>query len=127
MDSAGKRTIVERFIAAYNAFDIEGMAALIAPSVAFKNVAGGRVNVETSGIEEFKALAKNSAGFFSVREQRITSFREEGERAFTEIIFTATTACDFPNGPSKGSEISVSGRSEYVFRDGLIAGITDIS
>lgn len=127
MPQSEKRAMVDRFIAAYNAFDIEGMAALLHPSVVFRNVAGGRVNVETAGISEFKALAKNSAGFFSVREQKITSYREEGDSAFTEIIFTATTACDFPHGPSKGTEISIPGRSEYVFTGGLISGITDIS
>ncbi len=37
------RTLIERYLAAYNAFDVPGMLALLDPDVAFEIVSGGQV------------------------------------------------------------------------------------
>jgi ketosteroid isomerase-like protein len=37
------RALIERYIAAYNAFDVPGMLVLLHPDVTFENVVGGEV------------------------------------------------------------------------------------
>ena len=39
------QALVERYVAAYNAFDIDGMLALLARAVRFENHAGGQLTV----------------------------------------------------------------------------------
>lgn len=39
----GGQALVERYIAAYNSFDIEGMLAQLADDVRFENHAGGQL------------------------------------------------------------------------------------
>ena len=41
-----------------NAFDIDGMMAVIHPDIEFKNVSGGEVNATTSGAGDFRLLAE---------------------------------------------------------------------
>jgi hypothetical protein len=36
-------------------------------------------------------------------------------------------ACDIPNGPKAGDTINIKGKSEFVFKDGAIIKLTDIS
>jgi len=122
-----KRELVERFLRAYNAFDIEGMLALLHPEVTFQNVAGDRVNAEAFGIEAFRKLAEQSSALFVSREQTLKRFQAEGEGALAEVAFVGVLAADLPNGMRKGEVMEVTGRSEYRFREGRISGITDIS
>jgi hypothetical protein len=46
---------------------------------------------------------------------------------FVGIDFEGTLAIDLPNGMKAGEVIRTTGRTEFVFRDGLIQQITDIS
>ena len=50
MTECDGQALVERYIAAYNAFGIEGVLALLAPDVRFGNHAGGQLTVAADGI-----------------------------------------------------------------------------
>ena len=54
MNEDEKRSLIERYLASYNAFDIDGMMAVIHPDIEFKNVSGGEVNATASGSDEFR-------------------------------------------------------------------------
>lgn len=122
-----KKTVVSNFISAYNSFSIDEMLSLVHPDIHFKNISNGVVNVETSGRDEFEKLARQSAGLFREREQKIISLTESGNKVFVEIKYTAVLAVDFPDGPKEGERIEMNGNSEYDFKDGLIFSITDES
>lgn len=127
MTSDEKRNLIDRYIAAYNGFDVDGMLATLHPDVEFRNVSGGEVNASASGAEEFRRLAEQAKQLFSSRCQEITGFRSEGDTAAVDIRYQGVLACDLPNGTRAGEMLRLEGRSEFGFRDGRIDRITDHS
>jgi len=43
-----KRSVIERYLYAYNTFDIDGIMSVIHPDIEFKNISGGEVNATAS-------------------------------------------------------------------------------
>ena len=127
MNEDNKQSLIERYLEAYNTFDIEGMMSVIHPDIEFKNVNGGEVNATASGADEFRKLAEQSKGLFTMRKQTITSFETKDDQAFIGIDYEGVLASDFPNGMKAGEILRLNGRSEFAFRDGKIYRITDIS
>jgi hypothetical protein len=127
MNESEKRVLVDSYVAAYNALDVEGMLATVHPEVEFRNVAGGEVDASASGIEALRRLAECSKELFSSRHQEITDFRIEGAIAVATIRFEGVLSADLPNGMKAGDLMRLEGRSEFGFRDGRIDRITDFS
>ena len=69
-----KRNLIDRYLHAYNTFDIEGMLATLHPDIEFKNVSGDEVNATASGIGEFSEIAQQSKALFSSRQQTVKAF-----------------------------------------------------
>ncbi len=126
MDSP-ERTLIEQFIAAYNRFDVDGMIETLAPDVRFENYSGDALTIATDGIEQFRELAERSKAMFSEREQRIVAMTGDEHSAIVDIAYRGRLAMDVPDGPSAGTVIEISGRSEYSFEDGRITKIVDRS
>lgn len=61
------RRLIDRYIAAYNAFDVAGMLDVLHPDVEFRNVSGGTETASAHGREEFRALAKRGVKLFRSR------------------------------------------------------------
>jgi ketosteroid isomerase-like protein len=120
------RRLIERYLAAYNSFDSDGMMALIHSDVQFKNISDGRVTDSASGIAAFRELAERSKKLFSFRKQMIRGFSANEDRVSIEIDFEGMLACDLPVG-RRGETIRLKGRSEFSFRDGKISELADIS
>jgi ketosteroid isomerase-like protein len=74
MDEDEKHSLIDRYLAAYNAFDIDGMMAVMHPEIEFKNVSGGEVNASTFGAGDFRLLAEQSRELFRPRKQTILRF-----------------------------------------------------
>ena len=127
MDSQQMKALIEKYLDAYNAFDIDGMLALAHPSVEFKNVSNGRVDAEANGIDALRKLAEQSRALFSTRKQAMTSFEGNGDHAIITVKFSAVIAADLPNGMKRGQELNLVGRTEFTFRDGKILQIIDVS
>lgn len=128
MSPEAMRSLVERYIDAYNRKDVAAMLALVHPQVKFQNIAGGKVNASTHGIAELEALARQSQALFSERRQTLQTFALQGPVAIVTVAFHAVVAADLPaQGLKQGYVMDLAGRSEFEFRDGLISKITDIS
>ncbi|WP_029458526.1 nuclear transport factor 2 family protein [Solidesulfovibrio alcoholivorans] len=127
MRDEAKRALIERYLAAYNALDVEGMMETVHPDVEFSNIANGEVNARTSGAEAFRALAEQSKKLFASRKLAVTGFEAAGDMANISLDFHGVLAVDLPNGLHEGDCITLSGRSEFVFCDGKLSKITDIS
>jgi hypothetical protein len=127
LSPAEMRTMVDHYIDPYNRMDIDSMLECVHPHVAFKNISAGVVNASTSSVAELKTLAEQSLSLFSQRRQVIESFEVHGSRAVGTIAFSAVVARDLPSGLKKGQVLSLSGRSEFEFKEGAISKITDIS
>ena len=127
MDEDEKRSLVECYLAAYNAFDIDGMMAVIHPDIEFKNVSGGQVNATTSGSGDFRLLAEKSSELFRSRKQKILTFWSNADQASVAVAFEGVLASDLPNGMKAGETLRLNGRSEFTFCDGKIYRIKDVS
>lgn len=124
---AGNKALIQQYLAAYTAFDLPGMLALLASDVVFENYSNDQLTASAHGIEQFRSLAEQSSGLFVEREQRLTALREWPERAVAGIAFRGVLAADIPGGPKAGTVIELDGKSEFEFRDGCITRIVDRS
>lgn len=127
MSNSDKEKLIDRYLVAYNSFDIGGMLALLSPDVRFENYSGGQLTDATNGIEEFKKLAEKSQSLFSYREQRITRLNHNQDFAIADISYRGKIAADIPNGPSAGTVLDLQGQSEFYFKAGQISKIVDRS
>jgi ketosteroid isomerase-like protein len=121
------RALIERYLDAYNAFDVPGMLALLHPDVTFENVAGGQVTATARGREEFRALAEHAATLFTSRRQTIRQYERTADGARVEIDYEGILAADLGPGLSAGTTLRLAGRSTFEFRDGCIVRLVDES
>lgn len=123
-----RRQTVEAYLAAYNAFDIDGMLALLCEDVTFRNIKDGEVTHETLGLPAFRLLAEKAAAMFLDRHQTLLSVEDDGDESIAaEIRFRGVLANSNPGGAAPAEILSLDGRSEFRFRNGKIVGIADIS
>ena len=127
MNGDDKRSVIERYLVAYNGFDVDGMISVIHPDIEFKNVSGGQVNATAPGTDEFRNLAELSKRLFSSHKQTITKFRKKDDQALIDVAYEGVLASDLPNGMKTGATLRLNEQSEFTFRDGKIYRITDIS
>lgn len=127
MDAPQAEMLVNKYIEAYNGFDVPGMLACLHPDVRFEHSTNGDVTVRLDGKAAFEAQATRAAAWFMERTQHITAFRWQNEQAEADIDYFAITATDLPNGIKAGNTLQFSGRSVFSFRDELIAFIQDFS
>ena len=125
--SEERRRLVEHYLDAYNAFDVEGMLALLHPDVEFRNVSGGAVTASACGIQEFRALAERAATLFTSRRQTPTAWAADGDDVRVEIDYEGVLAADLGPELRVGDTLRLTGRSTFGFRDGLIARLVDES
>lgn len=122
-----QRALIDRYLAAYNAFDVEGMLTTVHPAVEFENVVGDRVTATASGAAAFRQLAERGAQLFVSRRQTVTAFRSTNAGAVIDVDYEGVLASDLPNGMRAGETLRLAGRSEFAFADGRIARIRDLS
>ncbi len=119
--------VLQEYIAAYNASDVEGMLNLVSPEVHFENWAGGQLTTSASGIDEFRQLAEQAKTMFSERKQCIKSVEQGTDSIIVSIGYRGQLAVDIPEGPPAGTVLDLIGESEFAFDGCLIFGITDRS
>jgi ketosteroid isomerase-like protein len=127
MNATKAQLLVEKYIEAYNRFDVPDMLACLQPDVQFEHSTNGDVTVRLASKEAFESQAIRAAAWFTERTQHITAFRWQDEQAEAAIDYFAVTATDLPNGVKVGTALQFSGRSVFSFRDELIAFIQDFS
>ncbi|WP_273084827.1 nuclear transport factor 2 family protein [Stenotrophomonas nitritireducens] len=121
------KDLIDRYLAAYNAFDVDGMLSLLSQDVRFENYSGNQLTAATSGIDEFRNLAEQSRSLFSEREQRIAGLEFGHDSAIAVIAYRGKLAADIPDGPSASTVLDLQGESEFSFGNGQITRIVDRS
>lgn len=119
--------VIEKYIAAYNTFDVDGMLKLLLPGVRFENWSSGHLTTEASGIEEFRQLAEQAKTMFSEREQRVTALKQGVHSVIVSIAYRGQLAVDIPDGPRAGTVLDMNGESEFSFEGWQISKIVDRS
>lgn len=127
MGNSDQIALINQYLAAYNAFDVDGMLAVLSPEVRFENYSGDQLTAATSGIDEFRQLAEQSKALFSEREQHITALEPSEGSIIACIAYRGRLSADIPNGPQAGTVLDLHGKSEFSFEGGLITKIVDRS
>jgi ketosteroid isomerase-like protein len=127
MRSSDQIELINRYLAAYNDFDVDSMLAVLSPEIGFENYSGDQLTAVASGIDEFRQLAEQSKALFSEREQRITAVEPSEGAIIASIAYRGRLAADIPNGPGTGTVLNLQGTSEFSFNGGLITKIVDRS
>lgn len=125
MDNVERRLAIERYVDAYNRFDVKGMLAELTPDVRFENVSDGEVTASSSGIDEFRRLAELSSAMFSERKQVVTGMAFGEVSVRVGIAWRGVFAVDLPEGPTVGTVIELRGESEFEFSGDRICRIID--
>ena len=121
------QNIVEKYVTAYNAFDVNGMTENMHSDIVFENVSGGEVDLTTRGLTDFKAQAEKAKAIFSKRKQTILNWEFVDELVRIEIQDVGELAIDLPSGLNEGDILELYGFSEFTFKEGKIIGLKDIS
>ena len=127
MQANVQEQVIQKYIDAYNAFDVDGMLKLLSPDVRFENWSGAHLTTEASGIAEFRRLAEQAKTIFSEREQRITAVKHGADYVTVGIAYRGQLAVDIPDGPRAGTVLELNGESEFGFDGHLISRIVDRS
>lgn len=119
--------LIERYVAAYNEFDVDGMLETLSPDVRFENWSGGQLTAASDGRDAFRVLAEQARTMFAEREQRVTALAPRGDALVAAIAWCGQLAVDVPGGPPAGTRLALRGESEFVVRDGQLALVVDRS
>lgn len=119
--------LINRYLDAYNAFDVDGMLAVLGAEIRFENYSGDALTAASSGIGEFRQLAEHAKALFAEREQRITAIESREGALIASIAYHGRLAADIPDGPRAGTVLDLRGTSEFSFDQGLITRIVDRS
>ncbi|MDQ0229106.1 nuclear transport factor 2 family protein [Metabacillus malikii] len=121
------KQLIEKYIYAYNGFDIEGMIKLLHTDIQFRNYTNGVVDTEAKGIEAFRELAEHAANLFTSRCQTITDFAVINDKIIVGIDYVGILAVDLSVGRKAGDELRLKGKSVFQVKDGKIVDIEDYS
>ena len=127
MNAAQQKRLIERFLDAYNSFDVDGMVKLMHPDCMFQNVSGQEITASARGLAEFRELAEKSKPLFSSRCQKVLYFESAGAKATVGIAFEGMLRSELPNGLRAGDVLKLEGKSVFEFQDGLIYRLTGYS
>lgn len=127
MVNSEMRELIQRYVDAYNRFDVEGMLATLAPDVSFENISAGQVSAASQGRDEFRRLAEQAAALFAKRRQVITAWTFRPASVVVAIAWRGMFAVDVPDGPRAGTELVLEGESEFEFVGERISRIVDRS
>ena len=119
--------LIERYVAAYNEFDVDGMLETLAPDVRFENWSGGQLTASSDGRDAFRVLAEQAKTVFAEREQRDTAPAPPGYPLVGAIAWRGLLPVAVPGGPPAGTRLALRGESEFVVRDGQLALVVDRS
>ncbi|MBK7539535.1 MAG: nuclear transport factor 2 family protein [Myxococcales bacterium] len=122
---------VARYLAAYNAIDVDAMLATMADDIIFDHVSNATESVRTEGKESLEQLARQTASLMSARTQTVRQAvcQEQGEltRCALLVDYEAVVAMDLPDGLERGQVLRLRGASFFELRGDLITRITDLS
>ncbi|GAB2772189.1 hypothetical protein GCM10027275_13810 [Rhabdobacter roseus] len=121
------KTIIEKYLQAYNGFDVPGMVENLHEEVVFENSTNGVIDLTTIGIDAFRQQAEAAQGYFTQREQKATFWQFEENVVTVQIEYAGVLAVELPNGLKPGDTLRLEGKSIFEFQDGRIIKIQDVS
>ena len=127
MENSNLEDLIQKYLSAYNSFNIDGMIGVLNENIHFRNISKGEVNSETKGIQEFRKLAEQSIEVFSQRRQVIKNITFTGDKAEVDIDYEGILSSDLPNGMKAGETLKLQGKSIFQMKDKKLILIEDHS
>ena len=121
------KAIVEKYIDAYNNFNIEDMMSCFLQTASFENVSNASGSICLQGVDEIKKLANKSKEFFISRKQEVLHWHEGKDHVVVEILYKAVLNIDFSDTLKKGNSLELKGVSIFEFKNGKISRLVDFS
>ncbi len=120
------KEIVQKYINAYNNFDIESMMSYMHADCIFESKHNGVLSFTTKGKHSFRQICSVAKNNYSFRKQIIEGFTSKGELLEVKFYFKGTLALDIPELGKKGENIAFETKSIFVFKNGLIYKLTNL-
>lgn len=127
MSELSPEDVIDRYISAYNSFDVLGMLSTLSPDVRFEHYVGDERTSESSGLDDFRRLAEHAVTLFTEREQHITGMKFGKNTVTAQIEYRGRLALDLPDGPLAGDIVELCGTTEFTFHKRKISRIVDRS
>lgn len=127
MNDQDKLKVIENYIHAYNHFDLDGMLRDIHKDIRFENISGGKIDLTTRGIDDFKVQAEYAMTYFKERRQKILKINFYEDRIELDIDFFCVLAVDLSEKLKSGDTLKLKGKSIFTFKENKIIGIHDFS
>ncbi|WP_161993953.1 nuclear transport factor 2 family protein [Cyclobacterium xiamenense] len=125
--NATYKLVIEKYIAAYNAKNVEEMVRDLSVDVVFEHLTNDEVSMRLEGLDAFRRQAEEALSYFSHRKQTVLSWEFAGDLVRVEVDYQAVLAVDFPNGLKAGERLHMSGISEFTFENDKTKAIKDRS
>lgn len=122
-----RERIIRQYVEAYNNFHIAEMLENMDDAVEFENISNGNSTLHLYGKENFRQQAIMAKDYFLERKQEIMSFAHHPSHTEITIQYSAKLAMDVPEGPSKGTVLTLEGKSVFYFKEDKIIRLVDIS
>ncbi|MBX0331693.1 nuclear transport factor 2 family protein [Pontibacter sp. HSC-14F20] len=122
-----RKEIIEKYISAYNHFDVEGMLLCLHKEVEFRNISNGEVNLFLQGIVALREQAERAAKLFKEREQVMLHYQEQQNTAEVTIAYRAVLATNFSEELKAGDTLELKGKTIFGFQQEKIISIEDHS
>ncbi|MEJ8803539.1 nuclear transport factor 2 family protein [Pontibacter sp. H249] len=127
MENQTLRHIIQKYIEAYNQFDVDSMLQYMHEDVKFQNISGSNVTLAITGKTAFREQAELAKTYFTQREQSIKNIQEQGHEVEVTIDYKAILAVDLSDNLKAGDTISLQGKSVFIFADNKIIELKDYS
>ncbi len=124
MNSANQ-TLIELYLRYYNDKNVDAMVELFSADAVFESVSNATGIIRTTGREELRRLARQSAEYFGSRRQTPVQWVVDGEHVAVEIEYWCRLARDLPDGRKAGEEMRLRGASFFTIRNGRISRLVD--
>lgn len=117
--------VVTRYLAAFNARDVEGMLAALSDNIRFRNIENDDVNVDIIGLMAFEHLARESAAAFRTRSLTPSGVIIAGPHIAFNAHFVGVLDRAAGEALKAGQNIEMDGQSYIRVEHDFITEITD--
>lgn len=119
------KEVVQKYISAYNDFDIETMISLMHTDCIFESRTDGMLSFTAKGKHDFRQICMVAKNNYKFRKQVIEGYTRIGDTLEVEIYFKATLANNLLDVGKKDEQIAFETKSSFEFKDGLIYKIVN--
>jgi len=126
MTGEEKRAMLEGYVHAFNAFDLEGMIAFLHPDAQVITIVDGDVASSADGMDDVRLHERIENARCSSRKKTVMECYERGDQVVVELSYSCVLAADQADGLKAGDTVTLEGIAEVAFIDDKISKVAEI-